>query len=243
MYPYSHFVWAAKLRDRLGIEHPGEFNLGVVVADMRYIDGTPWAATHIPLEQFWAIARENGKASEDQDFALGYALHLAMDRSWSWLVQQVRRRHLLGRVLPMRVLKLSIEVAMVDVYPLRDIALTERVPPLVGRMGIRPESVRLLRQYADKGLQDPDVETTYEFMQQTGLAGLGPIRLLMALGRLILNTPLRRALVNPIHNTLRDLEPELERRFLLELRRSWSVSSEGVGVTDVPSEEPVFQPA
>ncbi|MBN1483577.1 MAG: zinc dependent phospholipase C family protein [Chloroflexia bacterium] len=209
------------MKARLAIDHEDEFNLGAVIPDMRYFDGTPWNQTHVPIEEFWTIAQQEMVRYADpcdRDFALGYLLHLAMDKSWHWLVEQVRGEHPLGRVLPPRVLKLSIEVAMVDLHPLKDIAFSRRVPPLAERFGIRPESLLPIRKFADDGLSDPNIIKTYRFMIQTGVVSNPAIKGLMLLGAVVLFTPLRIPLVAPIRRTLRRVDRELERRILAELR-------------------------
>lgn len=228
MYPYSHFLWAHRMRGHLGVEYPGEFNLGAVVADLRYVDGHPWEWTHfadsgknIHLDKFWALAQGGNGATADRrdyDFALGYLLHLAMDDVWPWMVQEVRQRHPLGRLLPPRILKLSLEVATIEAFPLSDIRLTHRVPPLAVELGISPETIRLLREYADEGLSNPDIEKAYAFVQNTNLNRLPAIRILMFFGKIILHTPLRLPLTLPMRRILRELEPEIEYRILGNLQ-------------------------
>ncbi|MBN1485464.1 MAG: zinc dependent phospholipase C family protein [Chloroflexia bacterium] len=252
MYAYSHLVWADKLRDRLGVHYPDEFNLGAVIPDLRYADALPWAQTHfadpqkqIHPERFWSMALQDGASTDlrDHDFALGYLLHLAMDRSWTWLVEQARSRHPLGRVLPPRALKIAIEAAATELYPLKDIPLSRRVPSLALQIGISGETIRHLRSFADEGLSNPSAEAAYDYVRQAGLANKRSIRLLMRLATVVARSPLRLPLVGPAKRILRELEPELERRFLEELRPFTKVFAKARTERVPPSQAVILQPA
>jgi hypothetical protein len=229
MYAYSHLYWADRLWQRLGAQDPAEFNLGAVMADLRYADNLPWKQTHfadqnkaIHLRQFWDLASAYGALDPgpDQDYARGYLLHLAMDRSWDWLVEQIRERFWLGRWLQRihpRILKIAIEAAVVELHPMKNIPLSRRVPELALRVGITEASIIRLRSSADKGLTNPSAEAAYEFVKLVGLAEKPLIRVLMRIATVVARTPLRYPFVLPICPILEELEPELEQRFLTEL--------------------------
>lgn len=214
MFPYSHLVLASRLQTRFPIRDVTEFNLGAVVADVRYVDGSRWEQTHLTLPEFAALPIR----PEDEDFAWGYRLHLAMDWEEPWFIPAARRSHILGRLLPRKLFKLLLEGATLEAYPLQDIPLSKRIPDLAVQMGIAPESIRKLRGLADHILAHPTLEEAFVFVRETDLAQVGMIRWLMVAARVLLQSPLRHLLLRPAKRIIRQLEPELEQRVLARLQ-------------------------
>jgi hypothetical protein len=217
MFPYSHLVWANRLWEPLGIEDLATFNLGAILPDVRYVDNLTWEQTHPPQEEFWALAQEDGVVPE-RDFALGYLLHLGMDQWEPWFLREARQRYPLGRIFPRKIFKLLLEAASLQAYPLQDIALSQEIPALALRLDIPTETIQKLRDAADRILLNPSLDEAIAFVQDTELSQKPIIRMLMWTALAIMRTPLRHLLLRPAVRVLREMEPELEVRFLDEMR-------------------------
>ena len=221
MFPFTHLVWTKKLADQLGVQDRGEFNLGGILSDVRYLTGQTWQATHPPADRFWVEAQQalgqmtDGQYQLELDFARGVLLHLVMDQWEPYLIRQTRAVLPLGRFYPRAVVKLLFEAAVAESNPLENIPLSERTPQLAGLINVADGC--WIREFADSALANPVLEEGISFIQEIGVDQQSlKIRVLMRLGTAFLKSPLHDPILDPIKAMLRQQESFLHQQFLAD---------------------------
>jgi len=79
MLLYTHIITALRVRDILGLQmnSPDAYLLGAILPDIRYQSDIPRDQTHLPLEEFIALARRC--PALERDLLTGYLVHLIAD--------------------------------------------------------------------------------------------------------------------------------------------------------------------
>lgn len=215
MLLYTHVVTALKVKSLLSLDinDPGAYLLGSILPDVRYLAGIPREQTHLDMNTFFHIIRENNIC--DRDIITGYLVHLAADN-----LNELYLRDLLFPNIP-RISKKTILTGLFSIileiyYQTQPID----VPPVsdnAGKLGrilnIPPEYISELTARADRYLRDPCLDQAVKSIAGSTVESNKNVNFYINIGKFIHDTAsIRNYIINKVSNVNEKLENVLADR-------------------------------
>ncbi len=215
MLLYTHIITARRISDILGLElkNSEAYLLGAILPDIRYLAGLPREQTHLPLEQFMAIARQC--PASERDLLTGYLVHLIADE-----FAQADLRAMMFPLLPgsmRRHIKVGVLNIMLEIgyrHQTCGALLFSREARCLGRhLALPEEQVVGMVEQVEGYLSDPSLEETMKTLGSSSLNSNRNIRFYLRVGRTLYQMKfIRRFITAKVNRIREEMEQTLARR-------------------------------